>query len=299
MGKTKSYPGIYQILNIQNKKSYIGYSRSCLKRMQCHRNYLRGNKHKNPHLQNAWNSYGSDNFIYRIIENLDDSLTNEQFEEIETKWVLHFKSHLSEFGYNSVIPGFVPLIEEGKNTTQRKIIEYSCINTLSGEIINLSGKQEVTKTTSISPNKIEDLCSYWKGKTKRKSLHGWIIIKKDEYDPKFDYIGYKKEKEHKKYKYGSKLTSAEYYRKRKYIDPSYQRSRKEDIVPYEDRNLKRCSVIAHNISTGEERIFSMIKNCSDEFMPHKVYKCINASFGKYKHRGHYFRRLGNDPIPGV
>ena len=280
------------MLNIQNKKSYIGYSRSCLKRMQTHRNHLRKNNHKNPHLQSAWNFYGSDNFICRIIEHLDNSLSNKQFEEVEIKWVLHFQSHLSEYGYNSVLPGFKPLKDEGVNTTQRQLVEYVCINSLSGEVLFLSGVQEVMKSTSISSNKIEDLSSYWKGKGRRKSLHGWMIVKQEDYNEDFDYVKYKKEKP-SAYKYGSKYTATEYYRIRKALDPTYQQKKKapEDIIPRKNRNLKRVSILAKNILTEEERMFSMIKSCYPEFSLMKVRKCINNEYGKYKHRGHYFKRV--------
>ena len=116
-----------------------------------------------------------------------------------------------------------------------------------------------------------------------------MIVKKEDYDESFDYINYKKEKP-SEYKYGKKLSSVEYYQMRKSLGivPRYKTKEKkkpEDIIPHEDRNLKRCSIIAHNIETGEERIFSMMKSCYDEFDKTKVYKCINAPFGKYKHRG--------------
>lgn len=290
MGKSKSYPGVYQILNIQNKKSYIGSSKSCLKRMQSHRYQLKRNVNHNPYLQNDWNIYGASEFVFRIIEHLNSSLTIKELEEYETKWVIQLKSNLEEFGYNITLPGNVRQKKDNANKFNpnlftKVLTEYVCINVISGEVLNLSGRQAVKETTSISLNKIEDLCSYWKGKCKRKSLHGWIIVKKEEYNPEFDYVGYKKERKVINYKYGHKATWRDSYNKEDY------RKAPEDIIPYKDRKMKRVSILVHNILTGEDRVFPMIKSCYPEFCLMKVRKCINNEFKKYKHRGHWFKRI--------
>ena len=292
MSRRKKVAGIYGISSIPNKKIYVGYSTHIFKRWDDHKSSLRKNSHKNPHLQSAWSLYGEDSFSFNVLETLPLNLTKEQYEEVETKWVLHFNSHLSEFGYNSVLPGFRPSKEEGVNTTQRQLTRYVCINSLSGEVLHLSGTQAVKEVTSISLSKVEDLSAYWKGKNRKKSLHGWMIIKEEEHDESFDYINYKKEKP-SAYKYGSKYTATEYYRIRKALDPTYQQKRKDpkDIIPRKDRNLKRVSILAHNILTGEDRVFPMIKSCYPEFCLMKVRKCINNEFKKYKHRGHWFKRI--------
>lgn len=278
--------GIYAITNLMNGKKYIGHSINIKKRWKQHRTSLNRNVSKHAHLQSAWNIYGKSQFAFSIIEPVPLDLTKQQYEEIETKWVLHFKTHLSEFGYNSVLPGSFPLREEGENITSksRQLREYVCINSLSGEVLYLTGRQNVTDAISISPNKVEDLSAYWKGKNRKKSLHGWMIIKKDEYDPDFDYINYKKERKAIGYKYGHKATWKDTYNKERY------RKSPEDIIPHKDRNLKRCSIVAHNILTGEERIFPMMKSCAPEFNLMKVRKCVSSPFGKYKHRGYWFRK---------
>lgn len=284
--------GIYAITNLMNGKKYIGHSFNIKKRWKQHRTSLNRNVSKQPHLQAAWNIYGNSQFAFSIVEPLPLNLTKQQYEEVETKWVLHFKTHLSEFGYNGVLPGTIPIIERGANVSKRQLVKYVCINSLSGEVLHLSGTQAVKETTSISLSKVEDLSAYWKGKNRKKSLHGWMIVKEEEYNESFDYINYKKEKP-SAYKYGSKYTATEYYRIRKALDPTYQQKRKnsKDILPHKDRNLKRVTILAHNIITGEERVFSMIKSCSPEFCIMKVRKCINNEYGKYKHRGYWFKKV--------
>lgn len=68
-------PGIYKILNTKNKKFYIGSTTmKVYKRIQHHYEMLKVNKHKNSHLQRAWNKYGEDSFTFIIEENLEKSM---------------------------------------------------------------------------------------------------------------------------------------------------------------------------------------------------------------------------------
>lgn len=60
--------GIYVIQNIINKKCYVGQTKDFDKRWRQHSSRLLANKHENYHLQNAWNKYGADNFVFVIIE---------------------------------------------------------------------------------------------------------------------------------------------------------------------------------------------------------------------------------------
>lgn len=61
---------IYKIRNLLNNKLYIGSTQkeNSFKRKGEHFCELRGNYHYNIHLQNAFNLYGEENFIYEIIE---------------------------------------------------------------------------------------------------------------------------------------------------------------------------------------------------------------------------------------
>lgn len=81
--ENKDKKGIYCIINKFNYKRYIGStSDSFKKRWWLHKWQLNNNKHKNIHLQNAWNKYGSENFEFIIIEILSGS-----FLEKEQKWI--------------------------------------------------------------------------------------------------------------------------------------------------------------------------------------------------------------------
>ena len=60
--------GIYKITNLKNHKIYIGSSNNIMRRWYEHLRDLKNQKHCNSHLQNAWNKYGENNFLFEIIE---------------------------------------------------------------------------------------------------------------------------------------------------------------------------------------------------------------------------------------
>ena len=75
-------PGVYVIENLMNNKIYIGSSvMKVIKRINHHISMLKANKHKNTHLQNAFNKYGETSFCVSIIENTEkhNTLEREQY----------------------------------------------------------------------------------------------------------------------------------------------------------------------------------------------------------------------------
>jgi len=63
--------GIYRIENLINHKIYIGSSQNIEDRIQKHTYMLDDHNHINKHLQNAFNKYGFDNFVYDILIECD------------------------------------------------------------------------------------------------------------------------------------------------------------------------------------------------------------------------------------
>ena len=87
--------GVYKITNLINNKVYIGSTTSSFKeRFRQHRKYLRGNYHHSNKLQNAWNKYGSENFIFEVVEVTDKSTARTR----EGYWIQYFDSFKN--GYN-------------------------------------------------------------------------------------------------------------------------------------------------------------------------------------------------------
>ena len=60
--------GIYKIINKINGNIYVGSSKIISRRWFNHKHGLNKNKHKNPHLQLAWNKYGENNFYIIVVE---------------------------------------------------------------------------------------------------------------------------------------------------------------------------------------------------------------------------------------
>jgi group I intron endonuclease len=75
---------IYCIENKLNNKKYIGETvRHFKERWRYHKYLLSKNNHTNPHLQNAWNKYGEDNFIFYTIEECNNNESNQK----EIYWI--------------------------------------------------------------------------------------------------------------------------------------------------------------------------------------------------------------------
>lgn len=65
--------GIYKITNVTNNKIYIGSSKHILQRWKNHIRELNENKHKNIYLQNDWNEYGKDCFVFEVLNECSES----------------------------------------------------------------------------------------------------------------------------------------------------------------------------------------------------------------------------------
>ncbi len=75
--------GIYAIINRQNGKRYYGKTVDMKGRWKQHRTELRGNRHPNPPLQNAWNKYGEWSFLFLWIE----TVPVERLEAVEQMYL--------------------------------------------------------------------------------------------------------------------------------------------------------------------------------------------------------------------
>lgn len=73
--------GIYKIINKINNKYYVGSSNNIGRRWRKHKYELNCNKHNNVYLQNSWNKHGEENFIFTIIDRLDEYLLLNKEQE--------------------------------------------------------------------------------------------------------------------------------------------------------------------------------------------------------------------------
>ena len=150
--------GIYQIRNLVDNKIYIGSTKNFKKREKSHFSRLKNKTHHSLYLQNAYNKYGQENFIFEIlliVKNQEELLRIEQtyLDEIKpfspngynisksaTNCVLHGESNgmYGKTGINS--PNF------GKKRTlesRHKISEAH-----KGKVLSIETKQKLSKIAS-------------------------------------------------------------------------------------------------------------------------------------------------------
>lgn len=116
---------IYKIENLINQKRYVGITQNPTVRKNRHFSELRKDTHPNRYLQNAYNKYGKDNFIFEIIDEFDS-----EYEDAYKKESLYIKS-FGDYpnGYNMSEGG---LSHRGQNCkfNREEIFEILMLNTL-------------------------------------------------------------------------------------------------------------------------------------------------------------------------
>lgn len=98
--------GIYCITNVYNNKKYIGKTKNMKTRFNQHRWELNKNHkdHKNEHLQNAWNKYGENWFIFQALYIMED-YTDEEANDIEISFIELLRTSNRSYGYNKTFGG--------------------------------------------------------------------------------------------------------------------------------------------------------------------------------------------------
>ena len=113
----KGKSGIYQIRNLVNDKIYIGSSENLYIRYREHFYTLNKNIHRNGKLQKSFNKHGEQNFIFEIIEFIEDK---NKLLEIEQYWIDRFK--VVKTGYNiQPIAGRICITDEVRKKMSGKI----------------------------------------------------------------------------------------------------------------------------------------------------------------------------------
>jgi len=98
--KMKHY--LYSITCLVNNKVYIGITQSYFQRIVSHKYELKKNNHRNRFLQNDYNKYGSESFVYDFISEFDSKIEALRIEKYYTDCLLGMNQ---EICYNIVSGG--------------------------------------------------------------------------------------------------------------------------------------------------------------------------------------------------
>ena len=89
----KQPAGTYRIINTENGRPYIGQSSGYYHRWRTHKSALRHNKHGNKQLQEDYNTYGEEAFVFEVIEELPCDTSKGVLLKKESEQI---KKHLRE-----------------------------------------------------------------------------------------------------------------------------------------------------------------------------------------------------------
>ena len=135
--------GIYKIECCTTGVVYIGStSVSFKKRWRKHKQRLRHNYHENNYLQNAWNKYGEENFIFEIVEHIEDI---NIVKERESHWLSLYFSKGRDYCFN------LSDHTDGGNTVKdeesRKKLSESVKKSYTPELREIRRKQAIDNNT--------------------------------------------------------------------------------------------------------------------------------------------------------
>lgn len=88
--------GIYRIENTKTRKVYVGQAGNLRKRYYDHTSALKRNSHDNKYLQNAWNKYNEDDFVFSVLEECSEQLLANR----EQYWMDYYRCYDRQYGYN-------------------------------------------------------------------------------------------------------------------------------------------------------------------------------------------------------
>ena len=173
--------GVYKIQNIINGKCYVGscadIKRGLKHRWWRHMYKLSKQKHPNPHLQNAWNKYGSENFGFEIIENVspEKCIEREQFylDTLNPEYnICRIAGNTLGYRHTKEAKLKVSIANTG-NPNHYNDGKYRFHNKKTGEVI-VCAKFELAIRYGLDNSSISKVCNKIEN-----SCHGWICLGKE------------------------------------------------------------------------------------------------------------------------
>lgn len=95
--------GVYKIQNIVSRDIYIGSTKVFKRRFREHNKELKLGKHVNAHLQNAWDKYGKQSFVFSIVIVCEVALTRFYEQLIMDRYTPAYNK--SKSAYSGIVAG--------------------------------------------------------------------------------------------------------------------------------------------------------------------------------------------------
>jgi len=140
--------GVYAIVCRANNKFYIGSSVNLSKRINQHKKALENKRHKNPHLQNAYNLFGKNEFYYLIIDYCLDTLEKEQY------WITSTFCYDRKIGFNNTKKANAPLGYKHTSESRKIMSDIKKQQYKEGKIASNFKFRTVTKHSEETKEKI-------------------------------------------------------------------------------------------------------------------------------------------------
>lgn len=265
------------VQNVIEKKVYIGSSRHVKSRLSDHKRFLRGNYNvKHPSLQESWNRCGEKAFAFLILEEFDPSISEQNLLQEELKWILHYRSHEDEYGFNKKDPTSRKTIGKCKVATRIPVENkvYS-INQETGELKEYFNPVVVAEELNLKLKTLYECLGYWNFPEenragRNKSSKGYLFCYVDRYDPDFDYKGYKPP-----------------YKPR----PKKEKVLKQPKVTYYSLPGNAKPVQLSHSKTGEELYFSSVKECVRvmSMVESKVRHVLRVDYKQRSHHSYWIK----------
>ena len=138
---------IYFIKNKITSKYYIGETIDYKNRISHHFTDLKYNNHHSHKLQNAYNTYGKDNFEWGVIEEVDDKI---RFEK-ERYYIEQYDSYINE--YNETSGGDCP----GYEKLCKPVYCYNLDG--SPKHLSFSSGREASRVLGIHQSAVQKICT--------------------------------------------------------------------------------------------------------------------------------------------
>lgn len=167
---------IYCIENLINNKKYIGRTiQKTNNRFNAHKSFLNRNIHTNSHLQNSWNMYGEESFIFYYIE---ESCEDSRIDEIEQFYIEKYNTTDDKYGYNKKTSGEKIVFSE--ETKQKMSDNHADFSGENNGMWNKKHSNETRKLMSVNRPDFSGKNHPLYGKKMRKSSSKYLGVSKSE-----------------------------------------------------------------------------------------------------------------------